>query len=148
MFPKPLTPQKTNYRDSLGSLGLIQPKLRGSVAEDHMLGSSFSPPPSSPFRADANRFSESLSLSPCRTTDRYVPDRNNIDYDFCNHYLNQTPQDENADAATLTPGQRKLNREIKQLGMKKSGKRLIDCFESRRESIDESVESIIRKVNF
>eukprot|EP01038_Epipyxis_sp_PR26KG_P014176 gene14176-19021_t len=77
--------------------------------------------------------------SPIVYSDRYVPNRANIDYDFCNHLLTSAKGDENNDPKNgvhnlSTPSKQKFNEEIQALSVSRrssiSSARLIGCFDA------------------
>lgn len=118
-------------------------KIRSSNGENN----EFSSPYSSP-KKNKNKDNQVNSLSPSSNTpsssDRFIPNRSSIDFDKCNHILNQTYQDENNSPIKKTDNKSntKHNEHILQTMSNVSDTRLASCFEQSSSS------PIINKNNF
>lgn len=72
------------------------------------------------------------SISPIsqRHSDRFVPNRANIDYDLCNHILSSNPKNNEEANETVSAKSKRYIEHVNALCSSSSKKRLIDCFDS------------------
>lgn len=86
-------------------------------------------------------------------SDRFIPNRNKIDFDFCHHSLlfdvgKKENEDDNGNSKTATDlktiHQNKFKEEVLQLTNKTPGKRMLPCFESSPVEEYSDVKVVIR----
>lgn len=90
----------------------------------------------SPRRSDTNYQTVAMSSQQSSTSysDRFIPDRNSIDFDYCNHSLFSVGVDDEEEQDKLDPPSNKLRCEVLQATNQTPGKRMISCFDNSFDS--------------
>jgi hypothetical protein len=93
--------------------------------------------------------------SSCKTgSDRFIPNRNNIDFDYCNHTLlssdmcagKEDLKDETTQDTTRAVNQKIVN-EFLNITNQTPGKRLVDCFERKHTITQTPAASVVVSVS-
>lgn len=146
------TPRKSHrLKNSAVSTPGLRISNRDNIANHSQIKSDFRDHESP--RSHASHESEKLSLT---RTDRFIPNRNKIDFDYCNHSLlenfNRSSHKESSeDTITMDPkvlNTQKLKEEYHYITNHTPGKRLVDCFENKCESKSIPIPTLVFVVLF
>jgi hypothetical protein len=122
-FLSPSTPCKSSKKSGTSGLRVCDSNCRTPFTK-------------SPRRSDTNCQTAAMSSLQYSTSysDRFIPDRNAIDFDYCNHSLVSIGTGDEEEPDKLDSPHNKLRMEVLQATNQTPGKRMISCFDNSFEA--------------